>query len=98
MKLSTQLTLFITGSKLAVVLLFILALPVLIKEIASEYTIYILKQQRKTVLSIIQKSGLEYYFQGDKTYGSYTMLKEEFIALSPAADKIRIDTIADAKR
>jgi hypothetical protein len=47
MKLSTKLTLFITGSKLAVVLLFLLALPFLIKQIESRYTTYTLKQQKK---------------------------------------------------
>lgn len=98
MKLSTKLTLFITGSKLAVVLLFLLALPFLIKQIESRYTTYTLKQQKKKVLSIIQKNGLDYYFQGDVTYGSYTMLKEEFVALLPVADKFKMDTIADSKR
>nr|WP_121273158.1 HAMP domain-containing sensor histidine kinase [Pedobacter schmidteae] len=98
MKLSTKLTLFITGSKLVVVLLFILALPFLIKQIASEYTSYTLKQQKKKVLSIIQKNGLEYYFQGDETYGSYTMLKEEFIALLPVATSLKMDTIKDSQR
>jgi signal transduction histidine kinase len=41
---------------------------------------------------------LDYYFQGDDTYGSYTMLKEEFVALLPVADKFKMDTIADSKR
>lgn len=98
MKLSTKLTLFITGSKLAVVLLFLLALPFLIKQIESRYTTYTLKQQKKKVLSIIKKNGLDYYFQGDDSYGSYTMLKEEFVALLPVADKFKMDTIADSKR
>ncbi|RKD16236.1 two-component sensor histidine kinase [Pelobium manganitolerans] len=98
MKLSTKLTLFITSSKLVVVLLFLLALPFLIKQIESRYTTYTLKQQKKKVLSIIQKNGLDYYFQGDDTYGSYTMLKEEFVALLPVADKFKMDTIADSKR
>lgn len=98
MKLSTKLTLFITGSKLVVVLLFILTLPFLIQKIASGYTDYTLKQQKKKVLSIIQKNGPEYYFQGDETYGSYTLLKEEFIALLPVADKFKMDTIKDSQR
>ncbi len=98
MKLSTKLTLFITSSKLVVVLLFLLALPFLIKQIGSKYTTYTLKQQKKKVLSIIQKNGLEYYFQGDETYGSYTMLKEEFVALLPVAKEFRLDTIANSKR
>jgi signal transduction histidine kinase len=98
MKLSTKLTLFITSSKLVVVLLFLLALPFLIKQIGSKYTTYTLKKQKKKVLGIIQKKGLDYYFQGDETYGSYTMLKEEFIALSPVALKFKMDTITNSKR
>lgn len=98
MKLSTKLTLFITGSKLVIVLLFVLALPFLVKQIASEYTNYTLKQQRKKVLSIVEKNGLDYYFQGDDNYGSYTMLKEEFIALLPIDNGLRMDTIKDSQR
>ncbi|MES2651748.1 MAG: HAMP domain-containing sensor histidine kinase [Bacteroidota bacterium] len=98
MKLSTKLTLFITGSKLVIVLLFVLALPFLVKQIASEYTNYTLKQQRKKVLSIVGKNGLDYYFQDDDNYGSYTMLKEEFIALLPVDNDLRMDTIKDSQR
>ena len=98
MKLSTKLMLFITGSKLVIALLFILALPFLVKNIASEYTNYTLKQQRKKVLSIVTKNGLNYYFQGDDNYGSYTMLKEEFIALLPVDNHLRMDTIKNSQR
>lgn len=98
MKLSTKLTLFITGSKLVIVLLFILALPFLIKQIASEYTNYTLKQQQKKVLSIVKKNGLDYYFQSDDNYGSYTMLKEEFIALLPVAHDLNLNIIKDSQR
>ncbi|MCX2452073.1 HAMP domain-containing sensor histidine kinase [Pedobacter sp. PLR] len=98
MKLSTKLTLFITGSKLVIVLLFVLALPFLVKQIASEYTNYTLKQQRKQVLSIVGKNGLDYYFQGDQNYGSYTMLKEEFIALLPVDKGVSMNFIKDSQR
>ncbi|SMC94507.1 sensor histidine kinase [Pedobacter africanus] len=98
MKLSAKLTIFITGSKLVIVLLFVLTLPFLVRQIASEYTNYTLKQQRKKVLSIIGKNGLDYYFQGDETYGSYTMLKEEFIALLPVGAGLKMDVIKDSQR
>lgn len=98
MKLSTKLTLFITGSKLVIVLLFVLALPFLVKKIASEYTNFTLKQQRKQVLNIVGKNGLDYYFQGDQNYGSYTMLKEEFIALLPVDEGVSMNFIKDSQR
>jgi signal transduction histidine kinase len=98
MKLSTKLTLFITGSKLAIVLLFVLALPFLVEQIASEYTNYTLKQQRKKVLNIVKKNGADYYLQGEDSYGSYTMLKEEFIALLPVKATLKIDAIKNSQR
>ncbi|TCC87333.1 HAMP domain-containing histidine kinase [Pedobacter frigiditerrae] len=98
MKLSTKLTLFITGSKLAIVLLFIITLPFLVEQIASQFTNYTLKQQRKEVLKNINKNGIAYYLQGDESYGSYTMLKEEFVALLPVNKDLKADTIKDAQR
>jgi signal transduction histidine kinase len=98
MKLSTKLTLFITGSKLVIVLLFVAALPVLVREIASQYTNYTLEQQRKQVLSIIKEKGLDFYLEGDDSYGGYNLLKEEFIAFSPVAPGRVSNTIKDARR
>ncbi|RZK52778.1 MAG: HAMP domain-containing histidine kinase [Pedobacter sp.] len=98
MKLSTKLTLFITGSKLAIVLLFIITLPFLVEQIASQFTNYTLKQQRKQVLKNINRNGIAYYLQGDESYGSYTMLKEEFVALLPVDKHFKADTIKDAQR
>ena len=46
----------------------------------------------------IQKNGLNYYLQGEENYGSYTMLKEEYISLEPANSKLLADTIKTAKR
>lgn len=98
MKLSAKLTLFITGSKLVIVLVFVATLPILVKEIASNYTNYTLKQQRKKILTIVKKNGLDYYLQGEQNYGSYTLLKEEFIAFLPVDGKLKLDTIKNAQR
>lgn len=98
MKLLTKLTLFITFSKLLIVVLFVISLPALVNLASFEYTNYYLGQQREKVLDVIQKNGLDYYLQGDSTYGSYTMLKEEYISLSPAAGPVRNDTIETTQR
>lgn len=98
MKLSSKLILFITGSKIAVVLLFIILLPFLINGIVSEYTNYSLRRQQDKVIRIVQKNGINHYLQGDDSYGSYTMLKEEYIALEPATKGQTIDTIKTAQR
>lgn len=98
MKLSSKLILFITGSKLAIVLLFIILLPFLINGIVSEYTNFSLRRQQDKVISIVQKNGINHYLQGDDSYGSYTMLKEEYIALEPATKDQPIDTIKTEQR
>lgn len=98
MKLSTKLVLFITGSKVAIVLLFIVSLPFLVDGIVSEYTNYSLRRQQSKVISVVQKNGINHYLQGDDSYGSYTMLKEEYIALEPASKGAIIDTIKTEQR
>ncbi len=57
MKLFTKLTLFITLSKLALVVFFVLSLPFLVERIASEYTNNYLRQQQKKVKEVIDKNG-----------------------------------------
>ena len=47
MKLFTKLTLFITLSKLAIVVLFVLLLPFLVDRIAEQYNDYYLREQKK---------------------------------------------------
>lgn len=98
MKLNSKLTLFISLSKLAIVLLFVLTLPYLIEGIATNYTDYYLRQQQNKVLEEVSKKGLEFYLQGDESYGSYTMLKEEYISLESIAKGFRIDTIYTDER
>lgn len=98
MKLLSKLTLFITLSKLLIVVLFVLLLPSLVNYASFQYSNYYLNQQKKKVLSVIDKNGLDYYLQGDSAFASYTMLKEEYISLLPAEKKHIRDTIETAKR
>ena len=98
MKLISKLTLFVTLSKLVVVLLFVFALPYLIGGIARDYTDLYLRQQKEKVLEIVAKNGVNSYLQGENSYGSYTMLKEEYISLEPAKKEFNIDTIYTDER
>ena len=98
MKLITKLTLFITLSKLAIVVLFVLLLPLLVTNIASQYTNYYLREQKKKVLKAIDANGIDYYLQGEASYGSYTMLKEEYISLEPDSLHSTGDTIETSRR
>jgi two-component system sensor histidine kinase ArlS len=97
-KLLSKLTLFVTLSKLLIAILFVLLLPSLIQRASFQYTNYYLGQQKKKVLAIIAKNGVDYYLQGDSAYGSYTMLKEEYISLIPADNQIIHDTIETSRR
>ena len=98
MKLLTKLTLFITFSKLLIVILFVVLLPLLVGKVSFQYTNYYLEQQKKKVVAVIQKNGVDYYLQGDSAYGSYTMLREEYISLLPATDQLIRDTIETSQR
>lgn len=98
MKLFTKLTLFITLSKLAIVVLFVLLLPFLVDKIAGQYNDYYLQEQKKKVLDVINRNGIDAYLQGEENYGSYTMLKEEYISLEPAGKIMLPDTIATLRR
>lgn len=98
MKLLTKLTLFITLSKLLIVVLFVLLLPSLVNYASFQYSNYYLNQQKKKVLSVIDENGVDYYLQGDSAFASYTMLKEEYISLLPAEDSYVKDTIETSQR
>lgn len=98
MKLLTKLTLFITLSKMLIVILFVLLLPSLVNRISFQYTNYYLGQQKKKVMAVIDKNGVDYYLQGDSAYGSYTMLKEEYISLIQSHNQPGRDTIETSRR
>jgi two-component system sensor histidine kinase ArlS len=97
-KLLNKLTLYHTLSKTVIVILFTALLPLLVKEIASRYTNTALQEQKNKVLQTIDKNGIDYYFQGDSSYGSYTMLKEEYISLDAAPAGFPADTIETTQR
>lgn len=95
MRLYTKLTLFAVAATIAVLGLFVWQLPVLMQKIASGNTNKNLIQQREKALNAIHKNGIDYYFQGDSAYGSYSMLKDEYISLEPyytGADLTRLQT------
>jgi signal transduction histidine kinase len=98
LKLITKLTLFITGSKLVIVVLFVSILPLLVSNIVSNYTNHYLRQQKEKVLMQVEKNGIDYYLQDQPVYGSYTMLKEEYISLEPYVAGTSRDTVETTLR
>jgi len=83
---------------MAVVILFVLVLPFLVEDIAYKYNDFYLREQKKKVLQVIRQNGIDAYLQGEENYGSYTMLKEEYISLEPAGKVMIPDTIATVQR
>jgi signal transduction histidine kinase len=97
-KLLTKLTLTSTVSKVVIVLLFIILLPLLIDRVAFQSTNRLLKLQAQKVIDNIRKNGIEYYLQGDSVYGSYTLLREEYISLERKRNIYTADTVQTAQR
>src|SRR6185437_3744051 len=98
MKLQTKLTLSQALSKTVIVILFILLLPWLVSSVVSRYTNFMLEEQKQKVLRNISRNGIDYYLAGDSSYGSYTMLKEEYISLEPSRAALNLDSIFTSRR
>jgi two-component system sensor histidine kinase ArlS len=97
LKLQTKLTLFNTLSKLVIVLLFVLLLPILIKNINHTYNDGRFRKQEAKLLQIVKDQGIGYYIQNGEGYGAYLPLKEEYISLE-ADSSAHLDTIRNEKR
>ncbi|MBB3057143.1 sensor histidine kinase [Mucilaginibacter gotjawali] len=93
MKLRTKLTLYNTISKLVLVTLFVLLLPVLIRDINQSFTDNKLQRQKKKVLGIIKISGIK-----NNLYAAYSPLKDQFYSLDEDSLEESLDTIRNEKR
>jgi len=98
LKLRTKLTLFNAISKLVIVILFVLLVPVLIKNISSSYVDSKLIKQKNKLLQIVKSQGIETYIVNGEGYGSYLPLKDEYISLDEVDPKYFLDTIQRGKR
>ena len=92
MKLRIKLALFNLLSKLVFTLLFLVFMPYLIDRINLIQVDNDLIQKREQVITLISKVGIEPFITSDtgNVFGSYNILKEEFISLE------RIDLKEDA--
>jgi signal transduction histidine kinase len=82
-KLRTKLALFNLLSKLVFTGLFLLFLPYIIERINLIQVDNDLMQKREQVITLISRVGIEPFVTSDSSYtfGSYNILKEEFISL-----------------
>ncbi len=93
MKLKTKLTLFNTISKLVIVTLFVLLLPVLIRNINQNFTDNKLQKQKTKLLKIIRTYGVK-----DYAYAAYSPLKEEYYNLEEDTITDHLNTIKTEPR
>jgi two-component system sensor histidine kinase ArlS len=98
LKLRTKLTLFNTISKLVIVTLFVLLLPVLIKNINQNYTDSRLRKQKDKVLQTVKDLGIKYYIQNGEGYAGYTPIKDAYVSLDEDTLTENLDTIQNEKR
>lgn len=87
MRLKTKLSLFNLLSKIAFTALFLILMPFIIERINLRQVDNILIQKREQVISLISETGIEPFMSSDSSYafGSYNILKEEFISLERIA-------------
>ncbi|WP_242926795.1 sensor histidine kinase [Pontibacter vulgaris] len=101
MRLQTKIALFSAVSKIIILLLLVLLLPFIIHRVALHNTDDRLLQKRDKVISMIEKQGIETFIaEGDNgAYGSYNLLKEEFISLEQINSPVQVvDMIENSLR
>lgn len=100
MKLQNKVAFFNTLSKVIIIVIFISILPFLIEYLAITNTDQKLRQQKEKVLEIIKRQGISSFIEAnsDSSYGSYNLLKEEFILIESLPEYETIDTIENTER
>ena len=84
MRLQSKLTLSSAVSKVVILLLLVVLLPPLIHRVALHNTDKRLLQKKEQVFDIIESKGIGSFVSTEEdVYGSYNLLKEEFISIEP---------------
>jgi signal transduction histidine kinase len=84
MKLQAKLALFNAVSKVLIIVAFVIVMPMVINHVAVLNTDQQLTQKKEQVLEMIAEMGIAEFILTDSTetgYGSYNLLKEEFISI-----------------
>ena len=99
MKLSTKFSVFNALSRVAILLVLVGGLPLAMSRLARLSTDQRLGQKKEKVLKLIRRTGISAFITGEQSsYGSYNLLKEEFISLEAIPPGPSISGIEDAKR
>lgn len=100
MKLHSKFALYNTLSKIVIILVFVIVMPIVIKEVALINTDRQLQQKKEQVLTILAGEGISSFIEEGSTdgYGSYNLLKEEFISLEETDSTLHLDEIENSPR
>jgi len=98
--LRTKLSLFNLSTKLVFTLLFLLAMPYLVKRINLIQTDNDLVRKREQVISLISSIGIEPFIASDSSnaFGSYNILRDEFITIERTEKQTDINLIEETSR
>ncbi|WP_066834521.1 sensor histidine kinase [Rufibacter ruber] len=100
MRLQAKLTVFSAVSKIIILLVLILVLPTLVNQVALHNADVRLQDKEARMYQIIEEQGIDSFITeetGD-AYGSYNLLKEEFISLEEISSGRVHNTIENSLR
>ncbi len=100
-KLKSQLALFNALSKALIITLLVIIVPWLVSEISIRETDDVLIQKLDQVIELVDSLGIDNYIDMEsefKTFGSYNILKEEYISIEPLNNDSLIDVIEFSQR
>jgi signal transduction histidine kinase len=100
MKLHSKFAVYNTLSKIVIILVFVIIMPLVIKEVALMNTDRQLQEKKEQVLFILENEGISSFIEEGSMegYGSYNLLKEEFISLEEAEPGLHLDEIQNSPR
>ncbi|MFC6997873.1 sensor histidine kinase [Rufibacter roseus] len=100
MRLQSKLTLFSAVSKIIILLVLILVLPTLVNTVALHNADVRLMEKEVRMYDIIEEEGIESFITEEtgNAYGSYNLLKEDFISLEEISSGRVINSIENSLR
>ena len=101
LKLKSQLALFNAFSKALIITLLVFLIPWLVSRISIRDTDQVLVQKLDQVIELVDSLGIEAYIDMDaefQAFGSYNILKEEYISIEPIKPDTVINIIQYSQR
>ncbi len=101
LKLKTKLLIINTFTKVLIILIAIFIVPKLVRDISINNTDQELFDKLDQIYLLIEEQGIEIFVDtenNNQSYGSYNILKEEFISIEPSTDTVLFESIGNVVR